>query len=83
MKMSENVTTMCSDTVLESGCRRGHTDGVLSEHWLGRGAGVSFSHHILSADSELVLTALQQVWDPVLHLGVDTLLVAADPPVDP
>lgn len=56
------------------------TYGIFGKDRFGWWAWVSSSHLVLSADSELVLTTLQQLRHPVLHLRMDCLCVAANPP---
>lgn len=56
------------------------TDWIFGEDRFGWWAGVSGSNFVLCADSELILTTLQQFRHPVLHLWMDFLCVAADPP---
>lgn len=56
------------------------TDGIFGEDGFGWWAWISSSNLILSADSELVLTTLQQLCHAVLHLRMDSLCVAASPP---
>lgn len=81
-KKKSFLESVCVVTSTKCSCdgKGEHTYGVFGEDRFGWWAWVSGPHNVLSTDSELILAALQQLRHPVLHLRIDSLCVASNPP---